>query len=110
MGSDLGGIRDKIALFDNGEVLESHGGRDRMAAAGKAMAKRAQPLALVGDALVNRVADEDGGQRLIGRRDLLGHNEDIGADAELLAGEQRADAAKAVNDLIRYHQDVIATA
>ncbi len=61
MRADPGRVRHQTALLDDGEILQRDSRRHRMAAGGKAVSEIAEPFRLVGDALIEGVADEDGG-------------------------------------------------
>ena len=88
VSADLFCIRDEVSLLHDRQVLEPNRGRHRMAACSKPVAKRSQRVGPVRHALVDLVAHQHGGERQIGRSDLLRHHQDIRLNAILFAGEQ----------------------
>ena len=61
----------------------------------------------VGDRVVDMVGHEDGAHRHVAGGQPLGRGHEVGDDVVVLAGEERAGAAEAGDDLVGNEQDVV---
>ena len=90
---------------DDLDILQRHRAGRRMAGIGEAVIELA---ALVDEALHHPVADHDGRDRQIARRQPLGHGDEIGGlDAEALIAEPVAGAPETADHLVADQQHVM---
>src|SRR5918998_13123 len=108
--ADAPRVLDKVLLFDDVEVLKRYRCRDWMARSRKAMAERADPSRVAGDALVELMADHHRRKRLIRGGDLLGKHHDVRVDPVIIAREHGPEAAEAIDHLVRNDQDIMPSA
>lgn len=104
---DFANVADDVQLVIKVQGLQRYRSGNRVTAVGIAMAEAAEGLALVGDDLVDAVADQQCGNRLERRRQALGAGQHVRLDAHGLAAPVVSGAAETADDLVSDHQDVV---
>ena len=99
-------VRQHSAFGRRAEHLERDRRADRMRGVGRAMADRHALGHAVGDAGIDPLRQHRGAHRHIARGQALGECHQVGLDALGIAGEHRAGAAEAGDDLVHDEQDV----
>ena len=100
-------VGQKIVALDRLLHREPRRAGQRMAHVGVAMLEEAAAL---GEGVVDGLAEQHGADRLVAAAQSLGDGHEVGRDAFLLAGMQRAGAAHAAHHLVEDQQHAVAIA